>query len=171
MGRVKCPICEKFFDYSKEQAVKYSKRRYAHIACYPEGEIVPLPETSVANKDRQAILDYCKEIFGKSANYPTISKQIKNYTEKENYSYTGILKTLYYFYNIKGNSPAKANGSIAIVPYAYKDAMNYYYTLYMAQSANQTKNLRELTQKEIIYEIKVPEPKPAKIKLFDLGEE
>lgn len=65
-----------------------------------------------------------------------IKKQIKDYKAQYGYSYAGIQKTLYWFYEIKNNPIDKAKGGIGIVPYVYKEAYNYYYHIYMAQMAN-----------------------------------
>ena len=56
-----------------------------------------------------------------------------------------MLKTLIYWYEIKGNSTEKANGGIGIIPYVYKDASEYYYSIYLAQIANRDKKDRDLT--------------------------
>jgi hypothetical protein len=48
---------------------------------------------------------------------------------KYNYTYSGIHRSLEYFYEVKGNSLDKANGGIGIVPFVYQDAYNYYYSL------------------------------------------
>jgi hypothetical protein len=63
---------------------------------------------------------------------PRIRTQIKNYLTNYNYTYSGILKALKYFYEIKGNSTEKANEGIGIVPYCYQDAYNYYFSIWVA---------------------------------------
>ena len=67
--------------------------------------------------------------------------------EQYNYSYSGILKSLIYFFEIRRNSIEKANGGIGIVPYVYEDARKYYYDLYMAQKRNEDKKVGELVSK------------------------
>ena len=92
---------------------------------------------------------------------------IKKYKEENGYSYSGILKSLVYFYDVKHNSKEKANNSIGIVPFCYQDAYNYYYSLFLAQQATQDKTL--ITKvKEII--IKPPKMRGTKQQFFDLGE-
>ena len=54
-----------------------------------------------------------------------IRKQIKQYREEYNYTYSGIRKALIYHYEIKGGDKSKANGGIGIVPYVYENAYNY----------------------------------------------
>ena len=39
-----------------------------------------------------------------------------------NFSYSGILRTLIYFYDIRGNTIEASNGGIGIVPYVYEEA-------------------------------------------------
>ena len=43
-----------------------------------------------------------------------IHKQIKQYIEENNYTYSGIHKSLTYFYEVKGNPVSKANGGIGM---------------------------------------------------------
>ena len=97
-----------------------------------------------------------------------INKQLKKYKEEQGYSYTGILKSLIYFYEVKANSTDKANGSLGIVPYVYQDAYNYYYSLFMAQQGTLNKEL-VIKEKEIT--IRPPHMLGTKHKLMKLGEE
>ena len=162
-----CSICGKRFDRDKIQAVKSGARRYAHQSCKPDGELVPLPQV---DPDLINLMDCIKEIYGDKANYALIKKQIKQYQEENNYSLSGIQKSLIYFYKVKGNSLDKSGGGIGIVPFVYKDAYNYYYSLFVAQSQNENKNLQQITSK--IKEIIIKPPKiKKKIRLFNLGED
>lgn len=164
-----CPKCGQKFDRDKIQAVQVAARRYGHATCYPDNkEFIPLVKTKEEDEDYVKLMDYINKLFGKNANYAQIKRQLKIYTEENKYSYSGIMKSLIYFYQIKGNSIDKANGALGIVPFVYQDAYNYYYNLFMAQQANKDKTL--ITKiKEII--IKPPKSDIRKRKLFDLGEE
>ena len=161
-----CAVCGKSFDRDKIQATKYSARRYAHKECYPNGELVPLPQTK-EDPELKLLKDTIKEIFGEKANWATCMKQIKNYTsEPYSYSLSGIRKSLIYFYQIKRNPIEKANGTIAIVPYIYKDAYDYFYELFLLE--NQEIIVPDRKEREIV----IPPPKPKrKIKLFKLWSE
>lgn len=161
-----CSVCGKRFDRDKVQAVKSNARRYAHQSCYPQGEIVPLPQV---DEDLQKLNEYIEKLLGNNYNKARVKQQLKSFKEEYNYSYSGILKSLVYFYEVKGNSIDKANGGIGIVPFIYQDAFNYYYSLWQAQSVNQTKHINTLPKvKEVI--IKLPEVKRP-IKLFFSGDE
>lgn len=87
---------------------------------------------------------------------PRIRKQINEFTTKYGYTYSGMLKALNYFYEIKGNSIEKSNGGIGIIPYVYKDAYNYYYALWMAQEVNKEKDVGLYVPQ--IREIKIKNP-------------
>ena len=52
------------------------------------------------------------------------------------FTYSGMLKSLKWFYEIKHNDKDSSNGRIGIIPYIYKDAYDYYYNLYLAQQRN-----------------------------------
>ena len=69
---------------------------------------------------------------------------------------------------IKGNPIEKANGGIGIIPFVYKDALNYYYMIYLAQINNDTvkheQKVREIT-------IESPEVYVRPPKMFNVGED
>ena len=99
-----------------------------------------------------------------------INKQIKDFQKEYQYSLSGMLKSLIWFYEVKGNNPEKSNGGIGIIPYAYQDAYNYYYSLFVAQSQNATVNIQEITNK--VKEVVIPPPEiKTPIRLFNLEDE
>ena len=156
-----CSVCGKKFDRDVIQAVKTSARRYAHYTCKPEGELVPLPQK---DPDLTKLEDYIQKLLGDDYNRARVNKQIRDYVDKDGYTYSGILKSLIYFYEVKGNSKDKANGGIGIVPFIYKDAYNYYYSLFVAQSQNQEKDIVAITSR--VKEITIPVPKIIEKKRF-----
>lgn len=154
-----CKVCGKEFDRNTEQAVIAGSRRYAHYSCMPEGELVPMeikPASAKKQKkeeeanDLKKLKDYISQLFGDSAKWAVITKQIKDYIEKDKYTYSGILKSLIWFYEIKKNPKEKANGTIAIVKYCYQDSYNYYYNLFITQQNTQDKVLENKTKEFII---------------------
>lgn len=165
--KVKCYYCGKIFDRDKEPWVKVSERRYAHKNCAISKEEIMSQE----QKDKEALYSYIMELFGTEYVEPRIQKQISSYIEQYNYSYSGIQKSLKYFYEIKGNPIEKANGGIGIVPYVYKRAFDYYYSLWQAQQKNVTKVVTDYVPviKEII--IANPQRKVKKRKLFSFLDE
>ena len=162
-----CKICGRQFDRDKIQAVKCGARRYAHYECKPDGELMPLPQK---DPDLTALENYIEKLLGKEANKARINKQIKEYVTEHNYTYSGILKSLVYFYEVKGNSIDKANGGIGIVPFVYQDAYNYYYDLFLAKNRNDNKNVKEITSK--VREIMIKPPsRPVKKRFFKILDE
>ena len=151
---VKCSVCGKQFDRDKIQAVKSGARRYAHYSCKPDGEKVDLPQV---DEDLLKLTNYAEQLLGKDYNAARVKKQIKDFKEEYNYSYSGMLKSLVYFYEIKGNSKEKANGGIGIVPFIYNDAYNYYLALFNANQANQNIDVVQYTSK--VKEITIKPPK------------
>jgi len=162
---VKCAICGETFDTNLVQAVKHGARRYSHATCEPDNkDFIPM-EVKVEDKDLTALKDYIKKLYGDKANWVLINKQIKDFQKEYNYTLSGILKSLVWFYEIKGNSPEKSNGGIGIVPFAYQNAYNYYYDLFVAQSKNENKDIVEITSKTREITIKPPE-RPIKRRFF-----
>ena len=166
-----CAICNQKFDRDKIQAVRHNGKRYSHASCEPDNkDFIPMPpskEESQEDKDLKALKDYIGKIYGDKANWPLITKQIKTFTKDKKYSLSGILKSLVWFYDVKGNKPDKSNYGIGIVDYCYKDAYNYYLALFIAQEASKDKTLNNEI-KEIT--IAPPEMRGTKQKLIDFGE-
>lgn len=166
---VKCTVCGKTFDRDKIQAVKVSARRYAHYSCKPDGELVPL--ANPVDEDLLKLEKYIETLLGEDYNHAKVKKQIRDYKKEYDYSYSGMLKTLMWFYDIKGNPKEKANGGIGIIPFVYKDACNYYYSLYLAQIANEATaaSNHKIEIREI--EIESPEVYRRPPRMFNAGED
>ena len=86
------------------------------------------------------------------------------------YSYSGMLKSLKYWYEVKKESKDKANRGIGIIPFIYDDCREYYYRLFLLKTANDLDNLDKFQYKEELIEISSPQKKKRKIKLFNLDE-
>lgn len=155
---VKCPICAQYFDADKESYVKEG-RRYLHQRCAEARTAEQIKE----EQDKKALFDYINELFKENANYAKINRCLNKYTTQLNYSYSGILKALKYWYEVKGNSIEKANGSIQIVEYIYKDAYDYYYSIWLANQNNETKVVEN---KEETVNIALPKRRTWKRKCF-----
>ena len=161
---VKCLYCGQQFDRLSEPNVKIG-RRYAHEKCYNNQD----QEQLQLEKDKHDFYQYIKEIYGSDYNYVSISKQAETYIKQYNFTYSGMLKSLKWFYEVKHNNKESANGRIGIIPYIYEEAKKYYYNLYLAQQRNKDIKTYRLEVKEIV--IASPRMYIAPPKLFDLGEE
>lgn len=168
---VTCQICKKRFDRDKIQAVYHSATRYSHATCEPNGKLVPMPTISPEEQDLADLKEYIGELFGSYANWALIMRQIKDYHCNQNMSYTGIKKTLKYFYEVQDNNVTKGNGGIGIVPYQYQNANNYYYSIWLAQQKNEVLRMEDMMPKEKVLVIKPPERKVKKRKLFTFLDE
>jgi hypothetical protein len=135
--KVICLYCKKQFDRDKEPTKQVSSRRYAHMKCWEEHEANMTQE----EKDVRAFYEYTQKLFGEDYNYILTKKLAERYVKENHYTYTGMLKTLKWYYEKEGNSIEKSNGSIGIIPYIYKQALDYYYSLYLAQQINKEKNI------------------------------
>ena len=110
-------------------------------------------------------------LFGDAYVSPRIRKQINDYVNTYNFTYSGILKALTYFYEIKDGDKDKANNGIGIVPYVYKDAFNYYYNLWLAQQKNKDFKYEEYHPEEIVIKIPRPQRSIKKRQLFTFLDE
>ena len=178
---VTCTICGQKFDRDKIDAVSTSVRRYAHATCVlRQGSLEDqakaeqiLAEQVKQERDLISLEEYIKKIFDVEDINLRIKKQINTFHDEYKYSYSGILKSLISFYEIKGNSIDKANGGIGIVPYIYDDANAYYRRLWKAQQINQSKPIEQyISQPQTIIAISVPKPpKRTRQKLFTFLDE
>ena len=110
---VKCSVCGQTFNRDLIQAVRTSARRYAHQSCDPNNQdLVPL-EIKQEDSDLVKLKEYISSKYGDKARWTLINKQIKDYLAK-GYSLSGILKSLIWFYDIKGNNIDKSNGGIGM---------------------------------------------------------
>ena len=174
MARVKCTVCGEYFDREKVPAVKSGARRYAHERCMPNGEKVPLKtkegKAVEVDQDLEKLERYIKNLLGEEFINVRVRRQIKEYRENYGYTYSGILKSLIYFYDVQGNSKDKANGAIGIVPYIYDKAFQYYLSLFMARERN-----KDIVARPINYKVKEITIKPPKVekksRLFNINEE
>ena len=116
--------------------------------------------------DKMKLEQYINKLFHTDYVDPRIQKQIKNYIKEYNFTYSGILKSLVYFYEVKQNPVEKSNDGIGIVPWVYKQAFNYYYAIWLAQQKNTNKTVENYIPKETEIIIPRPKPKPHKKHLF-----
>lgn len=160
-----CKACGKKFDREVTPAVKVTANRYAHLDCVKGGYTVPQEELDMIELHK-----YLKELFKEEYNYYTLQKQIEAYQRDHEYSITGILKTLKYWYEVKHNKIDKAHGRIGIVPHVYKQAYDYYYNIHIINTRNQMKKIQEPSLREI----KIKPPQPSETippqKLFNLDD-
>ena len=132
---VKCPGCGLYF-YRDEEENVLMKNRYWHKKCWESHKI----KEDQSFKAIEELETYLCDLFQIDFVNARIKKQIKDMIDQYHFSYSGILGTLKYWYNIKGNSIEKANGGIGIVPYVYEDASKYYETIFYAQQMNKDIN-------------------------------
>lgn len=136
--------------------------RYVHKAC---NEIYPAT-------DKDKIMLYIIKLYGLTDDYilPKYMLQLSDYEKQYNFSYSGMLKALKYWYEIKKN-PVNKNYGLGIIPRIYKQAYDYYYSLWLAQEQNKGKNIRDYIPKDINITINPPQRIIEKRKLFTFLDE
>ena len=164
---VTCTICKKRFDRDKYPAVLVNTRRYAHASC--AGALSE--EQAKEEQDRQALEEYIIQLFNLKHMDGRITLQIKKFIQDYNYTYSGILRTLKYFYEVKKNDLSKSNNGIGIVPWVYQEAYNYYYNQWLLKQKNVDKNIEEYSPHYIDIVIKEPMRQPKKRKIFTFLDE
>lgn len=163
----KCIYCNIQFDRDKEEFEQVSERRYAHKACFDKVEA----SKSQAEKDYEALERYIKDLFDIQVLNATITKQIKTFRENFGLSYTGILSTLKWWTEIKKEKMEDKNYGIAIVPYIYDQAKEYYYSMYKANQVNESLDLEHYKPKIEIVNIPPPSVRRDPPKLMEFWKE
>lgn len=164
---VKCKYCGLQFDTNEVPYVMVSSRRYAHKSCAEKHD----SEMTQEERNEEEFYKYARKIFGEDYNFLVTQKLAKQYIKENGYTYGGMLKSLIWFYEIQHNSTIKANGSIGIIPHIYNKAKSYYYSLYLAQIANQNKDVNDYIPQERIVEIESPRVYVKPVQLFNMEDD
>ena len=157
MHRVKCSICGETFDRDKIEFVQTSSRRYAHLTCHlrEKGEL------SEEENSRLKIYAYTKNLFKNNYNKTKIDNHLaKLIKENPNYTYSGIFKSLVYWYEVRHGDVEKSYYGLGIVPYIYEQAYQYYYSIWAAQQNNKDKKIEDYVAKETVVKIVTPKRIP-----------
>ena len=149
MHKVKCFICNEYFDRDTVPNIKIG-RRYAHKTCQESENPTKVKDM----QDREQFFKCIKNIYGEKYNYQLINKQATDYIAIYNYTWNGMTKSLEWFYNIQHGSIEDSNGGIGIIPFIYEEAKEYYKNLYIAQKKN-----KEIKLLRPVVEIKVQSPR------------
>ena len=120
---MKCKYCKKKINKTKDTDYKAVKNKFAHLACI-------VAEEQREKTDEEKFYIYIIDLFKIEDDFVPlrIKKQAKDFIEKYNYTYSGMLKALKYFYEIKHNDISKSNNGIGIIPYVYEESKEYWYT-------------------------------------------
>lgn len=89
---VKCKYCGVEFDRNAEPFVEVGGRRYAHKECAEKYE-ASIPQEE---KDYKVLEEYIKKVLKITTLNVRIRKQIKEFRETYDYTYSGMYKTLYW---------------------------------------------------------------------------
>lgn len=115
---LKCPVCGTM---SEKENTKEHKKRYYCPECLDK----KLEEAKKNSDGWEELYEYIYDLYGQK---PTgrMFKQLGEYRKPPyNYTNTGILLTLKYFYEIMGNKVLEGTG-IGIVAYVYEEAKQNY---------------------------------------------
>lgn len=155
---VKCLYCGKYFDREKEPWEKPRGNRYAHKSC--------CENRSVEEKEEDEFYKYAHALLGESYNYSKTKSQANKYI-KSGKTYKNIILALKYFYEVKENSTAEANGGIGIIPYIYDEAIEYWEEKEEIVNRKVDEDLSDFQVKKVCIKRK-PIQKPVNLNFFKL---
>lgn len=155
----KCIYCKKELSKKAENCVIVKEGKFAHKECV---EI----EAKREKTDQEKFEEYVIDLLEVEYIEPRLRAQINKYINEYGYTYSGMLKAMIYFYDIKHNSKEKAKQmkSLGLLPYFYEDAKRYYYDIWVARQRNEGKKLEQATQRTV--RIPIPQLKPQKKRRF-----
>ena len=157
---------------------------WCHQSIYPnQADVMPMPQLKdryVHKKcnethpqdDKDELMLYIIKLYGIKDDYmlPRFMLQLTDFEKQYNFTYSGMLKALKYWYEVKKH-PVNKNYGLGIIPRIYKQAYDYYYALWLAQEQNKQKNLDDYIPKDIVVVIKSPQRQVEKRKLFTFLDE
>lgn len=148
-----------------------SEGKYAHKKCAELEEKRELTDQEKLNK-------LITEMYDLEFVPPRVQKQIKDYAQKYNYTYSGMLKTLEYMYFIKKLNIDKIafnTYGIALVKNYYDRAHDYYYAIWEAHQRQEAVlsagELEQFIPKVVEVSIPLPKRQAPKRNLFSFLDE
>lgn len=138
------------------------QNRYVHKACNATHPV----------DDREELTAYLIHLFDLDEDYilPNWMKQINQYKTEYDFTYSGMQKTLYYWYEIL-NHPKNKNYGLGIIPRVYAQAREYFKNIYEANLRNAEKDLDAYKPRDIEIKITPPQRQIPKRKLFTFLDE
>lgn len=149
-----------------------------------DADVIPMPELPNRwvhkgcaaihpENDFEKLLIYIIQLYKLKDNYipQRLRKQLTDYENNYEFTYTGMMKALKYWYEVKKH-PLDTKQGVGIIPYIYKEAKDYYYALYLADLQNQQiTDYSAYIPKDIEIKIAAPQKKVEKRKLFSFLDE
>lgn len=157
---------------------------WCHQAIYPnQNDVIEMPQlkgryvhkkcSEVHPQDsKDELMLYIIKLYGLKDDYilPRYMLQLSSFEKEYNFTYSGMLKALKYWYEVKKHPVDKTKG-MGIIPYIYKQAYEYYYSLWLAEEQNKTKDLNDYIPKDIVVVIPSPQRQIEKRKMFTFLDE
>ena len=144
---MQCALCNQEIIGTK---YKSKKRKRYHIECFDK--LIDNAETKnhmkasgIKNNEKNELIKYICQLYNLSEIPYAIDKQIDNFVAQLGYTYTGIQKTLYYFYELSRNNVDNHTSTIGIVPYYYEEAKKFFNTVHDSNELNKEFVLDEKT--------------------------
>lgn len=160
-----CFWCHKALDTTDQNVIAMPElpNRWVHKGC----------ATIHPANDYEKLMIYVIKLYKLKENYipQKLQKQVTQYENDYEFTYSGMQKALRYWYEIKKN-PIDNRYGLGIIPRIYPEAKQYYYSLYLSQLQNEKiKDYKEYIPQDIEIKITPPKRKIEKRELFKFLEE
>lgn len=160
-----CFWCHKALFPNQEDVMEMPqlKSRYVHKKC---AEVHP-------KDDIEQMTIFLIKLFNLKNDYilPRYMKQLSQYEKEYNFTYSGMLKALKYWYEVKQH-PVDQDKGVGIIPYIYAQAKEYYYALWLAEQQNaKIQDYKAFIPKDEVITIAPPTRQVMKRNLFTFLDE
>lgn len=152
-----CNICKKHLMSSSDFIIKNGKKICLQCASKSQAN---------SNNELQALIDYMKKVY-KKTDIPDSWMIYIDKLIKQGRTYSGIRGTLYYWYELQGNTPDYYSMSeIGIVDFVYEEASKFFAEL--EEINNHNRNLEYKPIVKVIETTKEEEQSKSNIRIEDL---
>lgn len=121
--KAKCPKCSQEIEVSDN--FKIHKNKKYHMSCYKEIVQEVYKKTTVQQDDKQELYSFICGLYSIKELTPMIKAQIEKYYNEHEFTYSGMLYTLKYFFETLEKDTNNCEG-IGIIPYMYSEAKEFY---------------------------------------------
>ena len=144
-----CPFCKKKINIEKDLYRTLPGGWHAHEAC-------ALIEDQKEKTPEQELDLYIMKRYDIPFVTPYMKKLIEKYKDEYQYTYTGMLRSLQYWYEVK-KMPFDKKKGVGIIPYIYQEAYNYYHSIWLANQKSED-NYKYVPQVEEVTIRRPPRP-------------
>lgn len=155
----KCPVCNELV--TKDQVSKKNKGKTYHVKCFDTMLSKKYEDTIVQQVDPlKDLKEFILQLFKIDKLTNLMEDQLVKYTREYDYTATGMLNALKYYFEIRENELTDNVKGVGIIPFVYKEANEFFEKIKQREG-----DMKEVDVKQMVTERTV-KIKPPEIKSF-----